>query len=313
MFAVIGCGYWGSNHIRLLKSRSLLKYVYDINQKLQVEVSNLYNLQIKSLEEILLDNTIKFIVISTDSNSHYSLILKCLSKNKNVLVEKPLVTNISELISLKKILNSNKNKVYVGHLLTFHESVEYIQENLKLLIRKYGSIKSIETNRMNFGKIRKNESALISFIPHDLSIVSHILQSDKFSDRLNKFQYQKNIRDFDKGSLFYKLNGIDCVSNYSWISIQKKRELIIYFKKAILIFDDLMPIDEKIKIFSSKKDIIYSKKEDINSNEIFVQRKTEPLENQLNYIINNHSKKNKNDRISFKNTYKIYEFLLKND
>lgn len=312
MFAVIGCGYWGFNHIRVLHSRKLLKYVYDINSKLLGQYINSYDLEKKSFMQILKDEKVKVVIIATESDSHLKLIKKCMSFNKVILVEKPIVSKLTELLELKKLIKNYKNSIYVGHLMTCHNSIIYLKNNLNKLIKKYGKINSIETNRCNFGKIRKKENSLISFIPHDLSIISYILNSNQFKNKNNFYQYQRFKKNYDKGTLFFDIKNIKCICNYSWISLIKKRELTIYFEKAVLIFDDLKPIDEKIQIFKSNKDLIYSKREQISSIKIIAKKFSEPLNSQLDIILNNLKNKSEYDhRIDLNKSLKIYEFLLK--
>ena len=57
----------------------------------------------------------------------------------------------------------------VGHLLWYHPAVL----KLKKLVEdgELGRIEYIYSNRLNLGKIRREENILWSFAPHDISVI----------------------------------------------------------------------------------------------------------------------------------------------
>jgi predicted dehydrogenase len=65
----------------------------------------------------------------------------------------------------------------VGHLMEYHPAVE----KLKAMIQdgELGDIYYLYSQRVNLGKIRKDENTLWSFAPHDISIIMYLLISDE--------------------------------------------------------------------------------------------------------------------------------------
>ena len=57
----------------------------------------------------------------------------------------------------------------VGHLLEFHPAITRLQELIEQ--GELGRLEYIYSNRLNMGKVRREENALWSFAPHDISVI----------------------------------------------------------------------------------------------------------------------------------------------
>ena len=62
--AVIGCGHWGKNLIRNFANLGVLKYVCDSDPLIAYEIAKRYNVETKSLKDILLFVIALLIIIS---------------------------------------------------------------------------------------------------------------------------------------------------------------------------------------------------------------------------------------------------------
>ena len=62
----------------------------------------------KSFEEILTNKNIKNIILATHPSVNFNLGKKVLDNNKNLFVEKPIVSNIKKLHKLIKCADFNK-------------------------------------------------------------------------------------------------------------------------------------------------------------------------------------------------------------
>ena len=97
-----------------------------------------------SYEEMLQDDKIDLVYISTLSSSHYKDTMLAMKHNKNCIVEKPLATNLNDV---KKIFQySEKHNIYVTEALLgrFHPSKKVIKEILNSNI--IGDAYHIEAN-----------------------------------------------------------------------------------------------------------------------------------------------------------------------
>lgn len=66
------------------------------------------------LEEVLEDERVKLVFISTPHSLHAEQAVRCLKRGKDVFVEKPLCVNYEELNLIRKTLEECKGKIFVG-------------------------------------------------------------------------------------------------------------------------------------------------------------------------------------------------------
>src|SRR5262249_43102952 len=152
--AVVGCGNWGKNLIRVYHELGALKAVCDIDQDKMAQYQSL-GVQRLSFSDIL-NSDIDAIIIATPSATHYDLALKALEAKKHVFVEKPISHHIEHALHLKETALYQQRKLMVGHLLQYHPAY------LKLKSLKQdgvlGDLQYIIANRFNFGKFATEHS-----------------------------------------------------------------------------------------------------------------------------------------------------------
>ena len=68
-----------------------------------------------------------FVYIATESGNHAEHIMKCFNANKNVIVEKPPVLRVSQLINLEKIARKKKLLFYVIFQNRLNKSVDFVK------------------------------------------------------------------------------------------------------------------------------------------------------------------------------------------
>ena len=95
---VIGCGYWGPNHIRnfnALPNCNVLVCCDRAVKRLE-HMKNLYPTieTATEPEELFRDNRLDAIVIATPVFTHYELAKESLQSGKHVLVEKPMTHSV---------------------------------------------------------------------------------------------------------------------------------------------------------------------------------------------------------------------------
>ena len=96
---VIGCGYWGPNHIRnFLALRGMgaeIVMAADRDPDRRNHLAGLYpSVRLaEAAETVIEDPDIDAVVVATPVSSHYRLAKAALQAGKHVLVEKPFVTH----------------------------------------------------------------------------------------------------------------------------------------------------------------------------------------------------------------------------
>src|SRR5262249_61476010 len=104
---------------------------------------------------------------------HDSIVREAVIAGKDVFVENPRGPSAEKGQSLVELAKNRSRILMVGHLLWYHPAIL----KLKSLVEagELGRIQYIYSNRLNLGKIRREENILWSFAPHDISVILGLL------------------------------------------------------------------------------------------------------------------------------------------
>ncbi|MEW6376467.1 MAG: Gfo/Idh/MocA family oxidoreductase, partial [Thermodesulfobacteriota bacterium] len=184
--------------------------------------------------------------VASSAISHYSLSKEILLADKDVLVEKPMALNTRDAQEMLEIAERKKKILMVGHLLIYHPVIDRLKE--MIASGELGRIYYIYTQRVNLGVIRQDENALLSFAPHDLSVILHLLGEEPVDVSAHGESYiQKGIEDVVFLSLRFS-DGRMANIHLSWLDPHKLRRITIVGSKKMVVFDD-MEASEKLKIY----------------------------------------------------------------
>src|SRR5262245_14464636 len=115
-------------------------------------------------------------VIAASAVSHYPLARTLLEAGKDVFVEKPLALRVDHAEELMSLARERQRVLMVGHLLLHHPAVRHLKEMVRR--GELGDLLYLYSQRVNLGKVRRDENALWSFAPHDLSVILHLLEAE---------------------------------------------------------------------------------------------------------------------------------------
>jgi len=249
--AVIGCGHWGQNLVRNFAELDALHSVCDIDPSKLEHVKSLYRgitTEI-SFPEVLRNDEVTGVVISTPATLHYPLAKEALLAGKDVLVEKPLALRVEEGRELVELAEGKKRVLMVGHLLEYHPGVTKLKE----LVDKgeLGKINYIYSNRLNLGKFRTEENILWSFAPHDISVILLLLgEMPQEVSAYGGYYLNQDIADVTITTMTFA-SGVRAHIFVSWLHPYKEQKLVIVGDKKMLLFDDVAPQD-KLLLYSHK-------------------------------------------------------------
>src|SRR5690349_7635074 len=173
--AVVGAGYWGVNLVRVFHEMGVLYKVCDFSPSRLQQLAEKYpGVTMEStLEAIVDDPKVDAVVIATPAETHNKIARQALLAGKDVYVEKPLTLHCEEAEQLTELAESRGRILMVGHLLEFHPAITKLEELIHA--GELGRIEYIYSNRLNMGKVRREENALWSFAPHDISVILLLL------------------------------------------------------------------------------------------------------------------------------------------
>ena len=248
--AVIGAGAWGKNHIRVFSGlpNVRLKYICDSDPAKRTSVQKAYpqSKAVETIQPILQDPDVKGVVVASSAVSHHALAKELLMADRDVLVEKPMALSSDHAAELVEIAEQRKRILMVGHLLLYHPVADRLKE--MVTSGEVGKIYYIYTQRVNLGVIRQDENALLSFAPHDLSVILYLLDEEPVVVSAHGESYiQKGIEDVVFISLRFA-DGKMANIHLSWLDPHKLRRVTIVGSKKMVVFDD-MEASEKLKIY----------------------------------------------------------------
>lgn len=247
---IIGAGYWGPNLVRNFAAlpQCQLKVVCDQDRQALDRLRPLYPQLYFSLDwrEVLSWPEIQAVVIASPTSTHYEVAIEALKRDKDVFVEKPLASTVAEAEKLSAEAERRGRILMVGHLMLYHPALM----RLKALIQEgeLGEIFYLYFRRVNLGKIRKNENALLSFAPHDISMALYLLGAEPTEVWARGEAYvQPEVEDV----VFLNMNfpgKIMAHIHVSWLDPHKRRELTVVGSKKMAVFDDISTT-EPIRVY----------------------------------------------------------------
>ena len=248
--AVIGAGYWGKNLVRNFYGLEALGRIVDPSPVIQERMLQDYpGVKISdSFTEALSDPAIRGIAIATPAETHGTLIREAILAGKDVYVEKPLCLSESEGRELIQLAAEKKQILMVGHLLWYHP----VLLKLKELIQQgeLGRIRYIYSNRLNMGKLRREENVLWSFAPHDVSVILGLLGEMPESVQAQGGNYlHQQIADVTVSLLSFA-SGVKAHIFVSWLHPFKEQKLVVVGDRKMAVLDDTAPWAEKLLLYA---------------------------------------------------------------
>ncbi len=247
--AVLGCGYWGKNLVRNFHSLGVLDLVCD-----PAEAGRATAKQVapgvavaETFETALKNPAINAVAIAAPAAMHYSLVKAALTAGKDVFVEKPLCLQLGEADEVVRLAEKTSQILMVGHLLQYHPHVQALHS---LLAKgELGKLHYIISNRLNLGKIRREENALWSFAPHDISVILSLANGQPDRVRCSGGEYlSQGVADTTLTTMRFT-NGVRAHVFVSWLNPFKEQKLTVVGSSGMAVFDDTRPWAEKLVIY----------------------------------------------------------------
>jgi len=258
--AVIGCGYWGKNHVRALDELGYLGAICDSNldnktigdgvaaTKMKLAHKYKHIAQFTDYWDVLKNESISAVVVATPAYSHAQITINALSSGKHVLVEKPMAVSTYEATTMIEEASLSCRILMVGHILEYHPAVVALEKYIRG--GHLGELRYLYSNRLNIGRIRKEENVLWSFAPHDIALIRTIVGSSPTFVGVKEASYlNEGVSDITVMHLDF-LGGIKAHIFVSWLHPVKEQKFVVIGSKAMAVFDD--QTNEKVKIYEHK-------------------------------------------------------------
>jgi predicted dehydrogenase len=237
--AVLGCGYWGRNLVRNFQALGVLATVCDSTAEgRELAASFAPSARIvDDAEDVWADSGINGVVVATPAETHAVLCQQALERGKDVFCEKPLALRYEDALRSAELAHARGLILMVGHVLEYHPAIEKTRELVET--GQLGKVRYIYSNRLNLGKIRREENILWSFAPHDIAVILRLVGGLPFQVVAAGGAYiQPNIADVTVTQLLFD-NGTAAHIFVSWLNPFKEQKLVVVGSQKMLTFDDV--------------------------------------------------------------------------
>lgn len=245
----VGVGYWGRNLVRNLHSLGALATLCDADDETLARLAVQYPeaRRVAAFAEVLGDPTIDAVAIASPASMHAGMVREALLAGKDVFVEKPLALSTPEARELNSLAREHSRVLMVGHLLWYHPVVLKLRE--LVAGGELGRIQYVYSNRLNMGKLRREENVLWSFAPHDVSVILGLLGDlpESVQAQGGNFLHQR-IAD-STVSLLNFASGVRAHIFVSWLHPFKEQKLVVVGERQMAVFDDTAPWAEKLRLY----------------------------------------------------------------
>ncbi|MVA98582.1 gfo/Idh/MocA family oxidoreductase [Nitratireductor sp. CAU 1489] len=244
--AVLGCGYWGSNHIRTLKKLGVLHAVSDANGARAEGFATEQECLAIAPDALHRRNDIDAVVLALPPQYHAEFAERLVEAGKDVLVEKPIALTVADAERTVAAARAHDRVFMVGHVLRFHPAFE----TLKALIDngELGEVRYIHSHRLGLGKFHTENDALWDLAPHDLSMILAITGTAPLEVRGEGAAILDNLSDFAHLHMLFP-GGVRGHLFTSRLNPYRERRLTVVGTKAMAVFDDVEPWERKLAVY----------------------------------------------------------------
>lgn len=256
--AIVGFGRWGERLYDYFigKEEISVKWIYN-RTFVNIERKEAFTI---NLEDIISDNYLDIVFISTSVNSHYHLVEKLITY-QNLIVEKPTFQSFSDFSKINKDLHK---RIFTNYIYYYSNGINYIHEEKAVSADgPYEIVVNITQQNGN------NDNVLNNLFCHVISIVIKFGLYDELKTILNNINI--NLDKDDHISIFShnKNNKSITLISDSRTGVNKKRYIYIKDIKSTYYFDfksdesflytdydKQFPNNQSVKFFSEKDNLI---------------------------------------------------------
>ena len=246
--AVVGCGYWGAKHVRVLSGlRSVDEVsIVEPDPRIRAMIRSAFPAAHAFADLTAALPHIDAVVVATPPSTHFDIASTALRHGKHVLVEKPLATSLAQAQRLVDEARSADRVLMVGHTFLFVPAVRELKRRLDR--NELGTVHYIHSARLNLGLYRPDVNVVWDLAPHDITIMNYLLGSVPTAvSAWGASLTCKDVEDVAYIRLDYRHLGISGYCHLSWLDPRKARTLTVVGGRRMAVYDDLA--DERLRIF----------------------------------------------------------------
>jgi len=253
--AVIGAGFWGRNHARVLSElpQAELVAVCDINGERSETVAKEYNAKpYTSSEDLYRKEQFDAVSICVWSTELFPKAMEALNAGKHVFVEKPMASRAAEAEKMLETAKSEGLHLTVGFIERFNPAVRRLKKSIEE--GKIGEPVSATVKRVSKWPERIGDVGVVKDTAiHDIDLMRYIFEEDPISvyARAGRLRH-KRFEDYTQVMLAFP-DGKSAFLEANWLTPYKVRRLTVTGSEAIITVDY---ITQELIIETSRQTLI---------------------------------------------------------
>jgi predicted dehydrogenase len=245
---VVGCGYWGSKHVRVLcglPEVTQVVLVDGVQARLDALAAAFPSVRtFSSVQEAL--PHLDALVIATPPTTHVSLALAAIAAGKHVLVEKPLATSTFAAQRMIDAAEQAGVVLMVGHTFEHNGAVHQLRELVQS--GALGDVFYLDSARLNLGLYQSDVNVMMDLAPHDISIINCLLGTPPTAVQAWAARHAHHqFEDVAYLRLYYADQSLSANIHVSWLDPCKVRRTTVVGSKKMAVYNDLQA-NEPIRI-----------------------------------------------------------------
>jgi len=232
---VIGVGSLGQHHARVCTelSNAELAGVADLNETRGREIAGRHQVPFFADHRELLKQ-VDAVCIAAPTTMHFQIAKDSLEQGKQVLVEKPITSTVSQARELIALAEQKKLKLQVGHIERFNPAFKAAGPHIK-------DPMFLECIRLTTYTGRNTDvSVVLSQMIHDIDIVLSLVNSELERVSASGLCLVSGSEDIANARLEFR-NGCAASLTASRISGKKERQMRVFQKDSYITVDYLNP------------------------------------------------------------------------
>ncbi|RLI12952.1 hypothetical protein DRO35_01735 [Candidatus Bathyarchaeota archaeon] len=253
--AVIGAGFWGRNHLRVLNDlpEADLVAVCDVNRERVDSASRRYGIRsYVNSDDLYRKEDVDAVTICVWSAELYSESMKALNAGKHIFVEKPMASQSKEAEEILETAKSQNLYLTVGFIERFNPAVRRLKKAID--DGKIGEPVSATGKRVSKWPERLGDIGVVKDTAiHDIDLMRFIFNEDPIMvyARAGRLRHRR-FEDYVQVMLTFP-DGKSAFLEANWLTPYKVRQLIVTGSEAIITVDY---ITQEIKIDTSNQTLI---------------------------------------------------------
>lgn len=246
---IVGCGYWGSKHVRVLHGIPEVERVVLIDWEAERRAA-LHQVFPNTIGFATLDEAVDHVdavVVATPPATHADIAGRAIAAGKHVLVEKPLATNTFDGQRLVRAAADAGVTLMVGHTFEFNPAVRRLREVVRS--GELGDIYYLDAARLNLGLYQSDVNVIWDLAPHDVSLANFVLDDHPTSvSAWGSAHAHSRLEDVASLRLEYANTGVVATIRISWLDPCKVRRATVVGSKKMAVYNDMNDA-ERLKLY----------------------------------------------------------------